>query len=339
MMNRKIQHRTAGAWNKTTPALRMLLLLYSNTRNEYLAKIAVELERDLMPSETIGGPGGLTARVLAQGDGWSVTDVTCTFGPQDRPFEERHSEVRVALVTAGSFQYRGPAGRELMTPGSFLLGSPDQYFECAHDHGVGDRCISFGYSPEYFERLTAEAGIRDARPGFSITRLPPLRALAPLSAGICAGPTRSIPDSVGFPWEEISVRLAALTRRIASGIAPDKREAPPSTIARVSRVLRAIERNADSALTLGSLARKAGLSRYHFLRTFERLTGLTPHQYVLRGRLREAARRLAVERGRVTDIALDCGFGDVSNFNRAFRAEFGVSPRGYRRQTNGRGLV
>jgi AraC family transcriptional regulator len=33
----------------------------------------------------------------------------------------------------------------------------------------------------------------------------------------------------------------------------------------------------------------------------------------------------------VLDIALDCGFGDVSNFNRTFRAEFGVSPREYRR--------
>jgi len=57
---------------------------------------------------------------------------------------------------------------------------------------------------------------------------------------------------------------------------------------------------------------------------------VTPHQYVLRARLREAAMRLAVEHARVIDIALDCGFGDVSNFNRAFRAEFGVSPRVYR---------
>jgi AraC-like DNA-binding protein len=41
-------------------------------------------------------------------------------------------------------------------------------------------------------------------------------------------------------------------------------------------------------------------------------------------------------RSRVLDIALDCGFGDVSNFNRAFRAEFGVSPRVYRRQAGGK---
>jgi AraC family transcriptional regulator len=72
------------------------------------------------------------------------------------------------------------------------------------------------------------------------------------------------------------------------------------------------------------------VSSYHFLCIFQQLTGVTPHQYVLRARLREAAMRLTAEPAKILDIALDCGFGDVSNFNHAFRAEFGVSPRGYR---------
>ncbi len=48
--------------------------------------------------------------------------------------------------------------------------------------------------------------------------------------------------------------------------------------------------------------------------------------------------RLAAEPGRVADVAFDSGFGDVSNFNRAFRAEFGASPRLYRQisRTGGR---
>jgi AraC family transcriptional regulator len=81
---------------------------------------------------------------------------------------------------------------------------------------------------------------------------------------------------------------------------------------------------------LVSLAREAKLSRYHFLRVFRELTGLTPHQYVLRARLRRAATQLISERMRVLDVALDCGFRDVSNFNHAFRREFGVSPKAYR---------
>jgi AraC-like DNA-binding protein len=57
---------------------------------------------------------------------------------------------------------------------------------------------------------------------------------------------------------------------------------------------------------------------------------VTPHQYLQRARLREAATRLRTNSGKVVDIALDCGFGDISNFNRAFRTEFGVSPRAFR---------
>jgi len=59
---------------------------------------------------------------------------------------------------------------------------------------------------------------------------------------------------------------------------------------------------------------------------------VTPHQYVLRARLRRAATRLATEAGKILDLAFESGFGDLSNFNRAFRAEFGTSPRAYRRQ-------
>jgi AraC family transcriptional regulator len=303
--------------------------LYRVTRDEFLAKIAIELQRALARRAITGGPGTPTARVLARGDGWTVEDVVCTSGPQDRSFEEQHSQVRIAIVVAGTFQYRSEAGHELMTPGSLLLGTPGRSFECGHEHGAGDRCLSFGYAPDYFEQLAADAGSRGRRADFAMLRLPPVRGLSPLIARACAG-------AMGFldvPWEELSVQLAAQTVQLSRNLLPDATAAPPAAAARVTRAVRAIERLPEGGLALGSLAREAKLSPFHFLRTFERLTGLTPHQYVLRVRLREAAMRLAVERGRVLDIALDCGFGDVSNFNRAFRAEFGVSPRAYRRVT------
>jgi transcriptional regulator GlxA family with amidase domain len=95
--------------------------------------------------------------------------------------------------------------------------------------------------------------------------------------------------------------------------------------------VRLLEQRAAEPLALETLAREAGLSPFHFLRTFEDLTGATPHQYLRRLRLRRAALRLLSSPSKVLDVALDSGFGDVSNFNRAFRTEFGVSPREYRR--------
>ncbi|HEX4963631.1 MAG TPA: AraC family transcriptional regulator [Thermoanaerobaculia bacterium] len=293
-----------------------------------MAKIAVEVDRALAGRAASGAPGGVTARMLAQGDGWTVRDVVCTSGPQDRPFEEQHELVGIAIVAAGSFQYRSATGQELMTPGSLLLGSAGECFECGHEHGAGDRCLSFQYSPDFFERLAAEAGARGGWPGFRELRLPPLRVLSPLVALGLAGLT----GAVDVAWEELALQIAAQAVELVNSIPTAGSPAPPSVVARVTRIVRSIERQPDAVLTLENLAREAGLSPFHFLRTFERLTGVTPHQYILRARLREVAVRLVAEPAKVIDIAFDCGFGDVSSFNRAFRAEFGASPRAYRFQ-------
>jgi AraC family transcriptional regulator len=264
--------------------------------------------------------------MIAAGDGWTVADVVCTSGPHDRPFEEQHARYTIAIVLAGSFQYRSTLGRALMTPGSLMLGNLGQCYECGHEHGEGDRCVSFWYSPDYFERLAVDAGTRGRNVNFTVPRLPPLRVVSPLVAHAALGVTGSRDVS----WEELGIRLAARAVRLVAGASPDSNGLPPNAEARVSRTVRTIDRHPHAGLTVGNLARQAGLSPYHFVRTFERLTGVTPHQYVMRARLREAAMRLAAESGKVLDIALDCGFGDVSNFNRAFRTEFGVSPGAYR---------
>lgn len=293
-----------------------------------MAKIAIELDRALTGRTLSGEPGHTSARRIAHGNGCTVSDIVCTSGPQDRPFEERHTGFSIAIVAAGSFQYRSAAGHELMTPGSLLLGNAGQCFECGHQHGRGDRSLSFGYAPDYFERVAADAGTRGPRPDFRMLRLPPLRALSTLVVRALAG----LAGSADVPWEELSLQLAAQAVQLGAGSLRSPSDPAASAVARVTRAVRLIERHPETALTLCSLGREAGLSPYHFLRTFVRLTGETPHQYVRRARLREAAMRLADEPARVLDIALDCGFGDVSNFNHAFRTEFGVSPRIFRQQ-------
>lgn len=290
-----------------------------------MAKIALAVQGALERRRALGEPGRTAARVLARGDGWSVADVVCTSGPLDEPFEELHTHYSIAIVLAGSFQYRSPTGRALMTPGSAMLGNAGQCFECGHEHAEGDRCVSFWYAPEYFERLVFDAGHRGRRV-FDIPRIPPLRALAPVMASTAA----NVLTSRDVSWHELGVDVAARAMRLAAGGSAGYR-APSNAEGRVTRTVRLIDRRPAAPLTLDRMARDAGLSPYHFLRTFQRLTGVTPHQYIVRARLREAAIRLSARRSKILDIALDCGFGDVSNFNRAFRVEFGLSPRAYQR--------
>jgi len=200
-----------------------------------LAKIAVELERALALRAVNGGSGFPTYRLLGQGNGWTVGDVVCTSGPQDRAFEERHSHFSIAVVAAGSFQYRSEcrfgASRELMTPGSLLLGKAGQCFECGHEHGMGDRCLSFGYTPAYFEKLAADAG---TKPEFPVFRLPPLRVLSSLIARACAG----LEGSLDIAWEELSVKLAVQALRVAAGLSSNRNGTLSSAVARVTNTVR-----------------------------------------------------------------------------------------------------
>jgi AraC-like DNA-binding protein len=289
-----------------------------------------DLDRALARRRQLGTPGSTTPQVVAGGEGWTVADVICTSGPDDRPFEEQHSQFAIAVVVAGSFECRSPLGAALMTPGSLMLGNSGQCFECGHAHGEGDRCVSFWYAADHFERLSADAGVRRGAARFTVPRLPPIRALSPMVTRAVLGV--SAPDEM--PWDELSVMVAGTTLRISAGLSSsDRRSSPLNADARVVHALRTVDRYPASAWTLNRLAIVSSLSLYHFLRTFDRITGVTPHQYVLRARLRHAAVRLVRESGSILDLALDCGFGDISNFTRAFRNEFGASPRRYRERS------
>ncbi|WP_063744695.1 helix-turn-helix transcriptional regulator [Paraburkholderia oxyphila] len=316
-------------------------------------------------------------RTLAAGPGWQADDVVCTLGPADRPYEERHASACLAIVAAGSFGYRCGAGGtqggrlrgaarapELMTPGALMLGEPGACFECGHRHGAGDRCVSFHFDPAWLDEQAAAAGLAPGARRWSALRVPPLRALAPLVARACAN-VEALERGAGVPaaWDELALALAVATLR-TSACGKDVRASAQtmqaassgssaSAAARVAATLRLVEETPDAPHTLASLAAAAGVSEFYFLRTFSAVAGVTPHQYLLRSRLRVAALRLLAGEGesdgaggrsgqgvaKIVDIALASGFNDLSNFNAAFRAEFGTSPRAWRDAARARQLA
>lgn len=265
-----------------------------------------------------------TAHLLASGPGWRVREIVCTAGPDDPAFEERHESCCIALVTHGSFGYRSPLGAALLAPGAILLGNQGDCFECRHEHAAGDRCIAFHFEPEQLEDIAAAVpGTR--RLAFGCSHLPPSRALEALVAEAQAAPADT------GAYEEIAIRLAGavyatLTERSFLPLelcAHDER--------RITRALRRIEAESDQPLSLAQLALEAAMSRYHFLRMFKAVVGLTPHQFLLRTRLQRAAIMLRRSARPVTEIVYEAGFGDLSTFNRQFRRAIGMSPSAYRR--------
>jgi AraC family transcriptional regulator len=270
----------------------------------------------------------LRSQTLARGPGWCVYDLLCTAGPDDRPFEEQHEAVCIAAVTHGTFQYRSTEGRALLVPGAVLLGNHGRCFECGHEHAIGDRCLSFHFTPDYWEAVIgALPGARTAT--FPVPRLPPSPSLIPLIATVEA----ACRDRSGMELEELALRFAgAVTAVLARS---DRAVGRPSRHdeRRISDAVRRIEAEhepLDEPLSLTTLARAVAMSPYHFLRTFRQVVGMTPYQFVLGTRLHRAAVRLRRSRESVATIAFDAGFNDLSTFNRRFRRVMGVSPSAYR---------
>jgi AraC-like DNA-binding protein len=96
-----------------------------------------------------------------------------------------------------------------------------------------------------------------------------------------------------------------------------------------------IDAHSHQQIDLEQAAGQAGISPFHFLRLFSGVLGVTPHQYLVRSRLRHAARLLADHDISITDVAYDVGFGDLSNFVRTFHRAAGVSPRRFREGSRG----
>jgi len=107
---------------------------------------------------------------------------------------------------------------------------------------------------------------------------------------------------------------------------------PTSSLTRIIPALIHIQAHLDQDLSLGLLADEMRLSKYHFHRLFRRVTSETPKAYLNRLRLERAAVHLRIRQAAVLEIALECGYQSHETFSRAFRRQFGMSPRDYRQK-------
>ena len=264
-------------------------------------------------------------RPIAHQRQWSLAEYVCAAGPHDRPFEERHDRVSVALVIAGTFRYRTNAGEGLLYQGAFLLGNAGACYECGHEHSHGDRCLALHIDPELFAEIAWEAS-GSRRCEFRAAMLPALADLASISVSLqqispresCVGIEETVLSAVGAIVRTAGTNQTRLRR--------------PRLVAtrRMAAVFEYIDVRLGSELNLTELAALASMSKYHFLRTFKHASGMTPYQYILGRRLRAAAAALRTSEEPVALVALDQGFADLSTFNHSFRRVMGVTPTAYR---------
>ena len=265
-------------------------------------------------------------RVLAAGEGWRISDVRCHRGPQDRPFEEQHRGTSLAAVLGGTFRYRASTGRALLYPGAVMLGAPGACFECGHEHGAGDHCLALQFDAGAFEEL-ATAASGNARFRLRWPMLPAVReTLAPVQR-------LRLRLHAGEGIEEAALHFAETVVHALADPPPRSEAVAPRDQRRIAAIARHMETHSRDDLDLPRLAALAGMGKFHFLRSFRRLLGLTPHQWLMQQRLRDAAHGLrARPDDAIAAVAFDAGFGDLSTFNALFRRVFGATPSAWRAQ-------
>jgi len=95
----------------------------------------------------------------------------------------------------------------------------------------------------------------------------------------------------------------------------------------------AMDRDYAGPLDVTELAKVAGCSEAHFIRTFSAIFGETPHRYLQRRRVERAMFLLRDSARSVTDVCFDVGFNSLGTFCRTFVKIVGVSPSVYRRRS------
>lgn len=258
----------------------------------------------------------------------------------------RHTApLSLKVVRSGAERYDVHGFSETVEPGEFLVINDDQPYESVieADAPVETMCVFFS-PPDVQDAarlsLPDHTVIDDPDAGAAKVEFPAVkrRATDALFALMNAIPT--LRGAPALARQEFSARL--LTALIDSE-RPHWRAKEklgglrPTTRAELYRRCLIGQAYIDACfecdITLPEIAKVAGLSRAHFLRSFTRCFGQTPYQALRRRRLERAAELLRNRTGSVTDVALAVGYNNFSAFARAFRVFHGVAPTMLTRQS------
>ncbi len=227
----------------------------------------------------------------------------------------RHDTYALGLTLHGvqTFRYRGAL--RFSRPGNVIVLHPDEL----HDGAAGDEA-GLIYRMIYLPpEMIAESGaLRGALPFVAdpVVRDAGLRqALADILADLDGEPG-------DLQMDDVLMRLAAgLARQAGMG----HRRASVPAAAAVRRARDYLESHATEAVRSETLEAVTGLDRYELARQFRRLTGTSPHRFLVMRRL-DRAKRLLTSGGTLAGAALDAGFADQAHFTRHFRNAFGMTP-------------
>jgi len=140
-------------------------------------------------------------------------------------------------------------------------------------------------------------------------------------------------EASGFPFE-VRNALSRLVYLLCSHLSPSVPTLSSKQLRdaqRIKTMLSFIHSNYSDELDTATIASNASIGESECLRCFRATIGTTPIQYLKRYRIQQAAKLLAETGEKISDVAVRCGFQDMSYFTKAFREQLGCTPTQYRK--------
>lgn len=235
-----------------------------------------------------------------------------------------HDGYSIGAIEAGVERFRYQGTEHLAPAGTLVTLNPDELHTGQAEVESGWTYQMLYIEPETLRDMTgSEAWFPDAAihdPALASKFSPMFRALwnAPDDVAFLSGFTQLV--------DTIVARYGRNARLPQSGSASQLRRQ-----ASMRRVLDCIEAHLDQNLSIDMLATEAGLSVFHFVRSFSASFHVTPHQYV-QARRAARAKSLLARKTSPGDTAIAVGLTDQSHLNRWFKRTYGVTPAQYQQQ-------
>jgi AraC family transcriptional regulator, melibiose operon regulatory protein len=263
---------------------------------------------------------------------------TCeVWEPQPMPRADRHNELEINFIDAGSLTYllggrrvslrsRHLAAFWAATPHQILLSDDVTFYYVVTIPLAW--VLGWGLPEPFVQRLLGGTVVEE--PDDGVAEIDAARMAqwhADLSPGHDSGE-----EAVLLEVKARLLRLASSTRGAARGrrVQRTLASAGESAPSNVDRMAGYIAQEYRDPITLDDVAEAVGLHPDYAASLFRKSFGVTPTRFILQHRIMHAQRELVTSDAKILKVALDAGFGSLSRFNAAFRSICGCSPREYR---------